>query len=44
MLSEGSKAGTIIVKVNDSGDVASMFGGPGSLVFDKQGPPGFRTT
>ncbi|MEA2413476.1 MAG: hypothetical protein QOI58_133 [Thermoanaerobaculia bacterium] len=30
-------AWTIVVKVNDSGDDANMFGGPGNVAFDSQG-------
>jgi hypothetical protein len=30
-------AWTIVVKVNDSGDDANMFGGPGNLAFDSRG-------
>jgi hypothetical protein len=36
-LEEQPFAWTIVVKVNDSGDVTRMFGGPGSVAFDSQG-------
>jgi hypothetical protein len=36
-LSKQPDAWTIVVKVNDSGDDAHMFGGPGNLAFDSKG-------
>jgi hypothetical protein len=36
-LQQQPDAWTIAVKVNDSGDDAHMFGGPGNLVFDRHG-------
>jgi len=36
-LQQQPDAWTITVKVNDSGDDAHMFGGPGNLVFDRHG-------